>query len=88
MVTRFKDGTFVYPGALFRLTPEEQAAADRPHDRPGWVSPITGDGGDDGAGGEDDGAIEPETFDEADELNTDPGHTDDSDTAAFPLAAE
>jgi ParB family chromosome partitioning protein len=27
MVTRFKDGTFVYPGALFRLTPEEQAAA-------------------------------------------------------------
>ena len=27
MVTRFKDGTFVYPGALFRLTPEEHAAA-------------------------------------------------------------
>ena len=26
MVTRFKDGTFVYPGALFRLTPEELAA--------------------------------------------------------------
>ena len=24
MVTRFKDGTFVYPAALFRLTPEEQ----------------------------------------------------------------
>ena len=27
MVTRFKDGTFVYPGAFFRLTPEEQEAA-------------------------------------------------------------
>jgi ParB family chromosome partitioning protein len=26
MVTHFKDGTFVYPGALFRLTPEELAA--------------------------------------------------------------
>ena len=23
MVKRFKDGSFVYPGALFRLTPEE-----------------------------------------------------------------
>jgi ParB/RepB/Spo0J family partition protein len=53
MVTRFKDGTFVYPRALFRLTPEEQAAAERPRVRPGWVSPMTGD---DGEGGEDDGA--------------------------------
>jgi len=53
MVTRFKDGTFVYPGALFRLTPEEQAAAERPRVRSGWVSPMTGD---DGEGGEDDGA--------------------------------
>jgi len=26
LVTRFKDGTFVWPGALFRLTPEELAA--------------------------------------------------------------
>ena len=35
MVTRFKDGTFVYPGALFRLTPEEQEAAmDAPARRP------------------------------------------------------
>jgi ParB family chromosome partitioning protein len=50
MVTRFKDGTFVYPPALFRLTPEEQAAAERPRVRPGWVSPMTGD---DGEGGED-----------------------------------
>ena len=62
MVTRFKDGTFVYPGALFRLTPEEQAAsAERRHGRSGgWVNPVTGD---DGEGGEDDGA-EPEDGDE------------------------
>ena len=58
MVTRFKDGTFVYPGALFQLTPEELAAAERRHGRhaAGWV----GDGrDDDGAaateGGDDDG---------------------------------
>ena len=32
MVDRFKDGVFVYPGALFALTPEEQdAAAQRGH---------------------------------------------------------
>ena len=43
MVTRFKDGTFVYPGALFRLTPEELAAsAEQRHGRSGWVSPVTG----------------------------------------------
>jgi ParB/RepB/Spo0J family partition protein len=49
MVTRFKDGTFVYPAALFRLTPEEQAAAARPRVRPGfgWVSPMNGEGGED-----------------------------------------
>jgi len=55
MVKRFKDGTFVYPGALFRLTPGELAAAERPHGRPGWVNPVTDEGGDDGEGGEDDG---------------------------------
>ena len=55
IVTRFKDGTFVYPAALFRLTPEEQAAAERPRVRPGfgWVSPMAGD---DGEGSEDGGA--------------------------------
>jgi len=40
MITRFKDGAFVYPGALFRLTPEEQAAAaESRHGRSGagWV---------------------------------------------------
>ena len=61
MVTRFKDGTFVYPGALFRLTPEEQeAAAERAHGRSGtgWVDPVTGE---DGEGGED---AEPEAGDE------------------------
>ena len=63
MVTRFKDGTFVYPGALFRLTPEElEAAAERRHARSGtgWVGPATGDDGD---GGEDD-RVEPEAGDE------------------------
>jgi ParB family transcriptional regulator, chromosome partitioning protein len=54
MATRFKDGTFVYPGALFRLTPEELAAsAEQWHGRSGWVSPVNGE---DGQGGEDDGA--------------------------------
>jgi ParB/RepB/Spo0J family partition protein len=65
MVTRFKDGTFVYPAALFRLTPEElAAAAERRHARSGagWVGPTTGD---DGEGGGDDGA-EPEATDEED----------------------
>jgi len=65
MVTRFKDGTFVYPGALFRLTPEEQEAAAEArhgHSGAGWVSPVTGE---DGEGGEDDSA-EPEAGDEDD----------------------
>ena len=64
MVTRFKDGTFVYPGALFRLTPEEQAAAAErtARRRSGWVDPVTGE---DGEGGEDDGT-EPEAGDEDD----------------------
>src|ERR1017187_4000074 len=65
MVTRFKDGAFVHPGALFRLTPEEQeAAAEARHGRSGagWVNPVTGE---DGEGGEDDSA-EPETGDEDD----------------------
>ena len=49
MVTRCKDGTFVYPGALFRLTPEELAAsAEQRHGRFGWVSPVTGDDGESG----------------------------------------
>jgi ParB/RepB/Spo0J family partition protein len=57
MITRFKDGAFVYPGALFRLTPEEQAAAaESRHDRSGagWVGPVTGDDG------EPDSAADPE----------------------------
>ncbi|MDA8250669.1 MAG: ParB N-terminal domain-containing protein [Rhodospirillales bacterium] len=60
MITRFKDGTFIYPGALFRLTPEElAAAAERRHGRSaaGWVGPATGEGG-----GDDD--AEPEVGDE------------------------
>jgi ParB/RepB/Spo0J family partition protein len=49
MITRFKDGTFHYPAALFQVTPEE-LAADRSHARSGngWVSPLTGDDGEDG----------------------------------------
>ena len=66
IVTRFKDSAFVYPGALFRLTPEEQDAAQRPRGRPGWVSPMTGDDGEDPEG---DG-IEPEVCDEGDAGNT------------------
>ena len=64
MVTRFKAGTFVYPGALFRLTAEEQDEAAGHRRRgvgAGWVSPATAD---DGEGGEDDGG-EPEAGDEA-----------------------
>ena len=57
MVTRFKDGSFVYPGALFQLTPEEQEAAAVAHQHrrsaAGWVGPVTG------AEGEDDNAAEP-----------------------------
>ena len=48
LVTRFKDGTFVWPGALFRLTVEEQAAGTGQRDaRPGagWVSPVSGEEG-------------------------------------------
>ena len=60
MVTRFKDGTFVYPGALFRLTPEEQEAAAERRAQPGagWVSPVTGD---DGEGGDDGTSRKPAT---------------------------
>ena len=64
MVTRFKEGTFVYPGALFRLTAEEQDAAAghrRQRADAGWVSPETAD--DDEGGGDD--RTEPEAGDEA-----------------------
>jgi len=61
MVTRFKDGTFVYPAALFQLTPEEQAAAAEPRrgrSGSGWVDPQNGEDG------EDEGLAEPEVMDE------------------------
>ncbi len=57
LVKRFQDGTFVYPSALFRLTPEELAAAEPQYGRSGWVNPVTGDAG------EDDG-IDPEAGDD------------------------
>jgi ParB family transcriptional regulator, chromosome partitioning protein len=61
MVTRFKEGTFVYPGALFRLTAgEQEAAAGHRRQRAGWVSPETAD--DDERG--EDGGAEPEAGDE------------------------
>jgi hypothetical protein len=61
MVTRFKEGTFVYPGALFRLTAgEQEAAAGHQRQRAGSVSPETVD---DDERGEDDGT-EPEAGDE------------------------
>jgi hypothetical protein len=67
MVTRFKDGTFVYPGALFRLTSEELAAVvECRHARSGagWVGPATGDDG--GEGDEDDSAADLDASDEDD----------------------
>jgi hypothetical protein len=68
MVMRFKDGTFVYPGALFRLTPKEQEAAAEPgHGRAGagWVNPMAGEDGEHDsaereAGDEDDAGFERE----------------------------
>jgi hypothetical protein len=61
MVTRFKDGSFVYPGALFQLTQEEQAVALQ-HGRSAadWVSPVTS------GEGEGDSAAEPEAGPEDD----------------------
>ena len=45
MIARFKDGAFVYPGALFQLTPEEllTTAAEHRHGHSGagWVGPVT-----------------------------------------------
>ena len=61
LVTRFKDRTFVWPGALFRLTVEEQAAdTGQRHTRSGtgWVSPVPGE---EGEGGD---AAVPETGEE------------------------
>jgi ParB family transcriptional regulator, chromosome partitioning protein len=65
MVTRFKDGTFVYPGALFRLMPEEHGAAAESRavrSAAGWVNPVTSDDGE----GDDFSAAAPESADEED----------------------
>ncbi len=51
MVDRFKEGTFVYPGALFRLAPEEQVAAGeqrQDHTDADRSDPADSDGGEDG----------------------------------------
>ena len=61
MVTRFKEGSFVYPGALFRLTAEEQeAAAGLQRAEAGWGSPETADADEDRG----DDRTEPEASDE------------------------
>ena len=63
MIARFKDGTFVWPGALFRLTPEELAAStEQRYGGSGWVDPVTGENSE---RGEDDGT-EPEDGDDSD----------------------
>jgi hypothetical protein len=62
MVARFKDGTFVYPSALFRLTADgQEGAAGRRRQGVGWVSPETADDGEGGG----DASTEPEADDEA-----------------------
>jgi ParB family chromosome partitioning protein len=43
MVERFKDGRYVYPVALFRLTEEEAREAERPREIPGWSETEDGD---------------------------------------------
>jgi hypothetical protein len=53
MVTRFKDGTFVYPAALLRVTREElEEAAKARHAGAGRVNSLTDD--DDNGGDLDD----------------------------------
>ena len=63
LVTRFKDGTFVYPAALFRLTQEELDAAAKPRQIRsgiGWVGRVDEDGED----GDEGGAAETDAGDE------------------------
>jgi hypothetical protein len=62
IVTRFKDGTFVYPGALFRLTPGEHAATADRRAATGWVNPVINDDGE----SEDGRVATPEAGDEED----------------------
>ena len=53
MIAHFKDGAFVYPGALFQLTPEELTTAAEPRQGcsgAGWVGPVTSDDGEGEAG--------------------------------------
>lgn len=69
MVSHFQEGTFVYPGALFRLTPAEQRElAEQAETDHGWVDPLDGDAGEEDtdpdseptAGGEDGDAAGPD----------------------------
>jgi ParB family transcriptional regulator, chromosome partitioning protein len=63
MVTRFHEGTFVYPGARFLMTLEEQAmaaAGQQGRAAAGWVGPVTS------PEGEGDRAAEPDAVHEDD----------------------
>jgi ParB family chromosome partitioning protein len=60
LIARFKDGAFVYPGALFKLTPDEVAAdAAEPPERSG-TDQSDSIAGDDGYGDEDTIALDAE----------------------------
>jgi ParB/RepB/Spo0J family partition protein len=55
MIARFREGNFIYPGALFRLTPDEPAAAADAGDRfgGGGADPADDAEGEDASGTED-----------------------------------
>jgi ParB family chromosome partitioning protein len=63
LIARFSDGTFVYPGALFRLTPEEREAVAKPGHAPagvGWADPVPGEDDAGGGPGDADSAADPD----------------------------
>jgi ParB family chromosome partitioning protein len=72
MITRFKDGTFVYPAALFRLTPAEQEAAERAPVRhgTGWIQPMNGEDGEDDGTEPEEGGDGDTGFDNDDQVDS------------------
>ncbi len=79
MVARFKDGTFVYPGALFRPTPEELAGStESRHGRSGWVDPLNRE---DDEGGEEDGGTDGIGPEDGDDTDFDDDDAADSEAA-------
>jgi len=83
LIERFKDGVYVYPGAHFKLTPEEisDAAEARRHGPSGWGNADEGDGTGETVGGDE--PTDPEGV-EADGFDADPAY----DHAAMAVAAE